>query len=94
MLSASHETNNDLNEYSSHLPILAYDQQQSFHISQPKSAANKRLKLSLASLIGQAILNAPGNKARLGTIYEWIALRYPDQYQLNHGGWQVRFVVV
>jgi hypothetical protein len=53
------------------------------------TAAGKRPKLSLASLIGQAILSAPEQKARLSTIYEWISERYPDYYRMNTGGWQV-----
>ena len=56
------------------------------------TAAGKRPKLSLASLIGQAILSSPGQKARLGTIYEWISTRYPDYYKMNCGGWQVRLI--
>lgn len=57
--------------------------------SQRKTVAGGRPKLSLASLIGQAILASDGVKARLSTIYEWIAKNYPEYYQLNHGGWQV-----
>jgi hypothetical protein len=53
------------------------------------TAAGKRPKLSLASLIGQAILSSPEQKARLSSIYEWIADRYPEYYQMNQGGWQV-----
>jgi hypothetical protein len=61
--------------------------------SQPEqqrpSGMGKRPKLSLASLIGQAILAHPENKARLSSIYEWIANEYPEYYKLNQGGWQV-----
>ncbi len=52
------------------------------------TAAGKRPKLSLASLIGQAILSTAERKARLGQIYEWVAERYPEYYTLNQGGWQ------
>eukprot|EP00158_Paraphelidium_tribonemae_P006285 Partr_v1_DN27761_c0_g1_i2_m66957 putative Forkhead transcription factor len=52
------------------------------------TAAGKRPKLSLASLIGQAILATQYHRARLSTIYEWISERYPDYYRLNCGGWQ------
>jgi hypothetical protein len=53
------------------------------------TAAGKRPKLSLASLIGQAILSSPNQKARLSNIYEYISNRYPDYYKMNNGGWQV-----
>jgi hypothetical protein len=53
--------------------------------------AKDRQKLSLASLIGQAILSQEGKKARLGTIYAWITENYPDHYRLQNPGWQVRF---
>lgn len=42
----------------------------------------KRPKLSLASLIGQAIMSQPGEKARLSTIYDWISNKYPEYYRL------------
>jgi hypothetical protein len=53
------------------------------------TAAGKRPKLSLASLIGQAILDTPETIARLSSIYEWISSRYPEYYTINSGGWQV-----
>lgn len=56
---------------------------------QRATAAGKRPKLSLASLIGQAITAQPEQKARLSSIYEWIATNYPEYYKLNQGGWQV-----
>ncbi len=58
------------------------------------TAAGKRPKLSLASLIGQAILAAENNRARLSTIYEWISERYPDYYKMNYGGWQVKQIAL
>ncbi|KAI3629646.1 hypothetical protein MIR68_011081 [Amoeboaphelidium protococcarum] len=51
-------------------------------------AVIKRPKLSLASLIGQAIMSQPGEKARLSTIYDWISNKYPEYYRLQTGGWQ------
>ena len=53
------------------------------------TAAGQRPKMSLASLIGQAIMASNQQKARLSTIYEWISERYPDYYRMNSGGWQV-----
>jgi hypothetical protein len=55
-----------------------------------QTAAGKRPRLSLASLIGQAILSSPEQKSRLQNIYDWIANRFPEYYQLNVGGWQVK----
>jgi hypothetical protein len=44
---------------------------------------------SYASLIGKAILESLEKRARLNTIYQWIATNFP-YYQLDQGGWQVR----
>ena len=49
----------------------------------------RRPKLSLASLIGQAILAQPEQRARLSAIYEYVTKEYPEYYKLNEGGWQV-----
>ena len=71
------------------LPSAVHDQDDGLR----STAAGKRPKLSLASLIGQAILSSPGQKARLSTVYMWISHRYPEYYKLNCGGWQVRWLV-
>lgn len=46
---------------------------------------------SYASLIGKAILDAEEKRARLNTIYNWIADNYP-YYKLEQGGWQAGFI--
>lgn len=43
---------------------------------------------SYATLIGKSIMDSEEKRARLSTIYAWIADNYP-YYKLDHGGWQV-----
>lgn len=56
--------------------------------SAPPSTSSKP-KLSLASLIGQAILAQPSQMARLSEIYQWISSHeeYGKYYKMGKGGW-------
>jgi hypothetical protein len=54
---------------------------------------------SYATLIGKAIMDTEEKRARLSTIYNWIAENYPcksiiiinKDYKIDQGGWQVYF---
>lgn len=50
---------------------------------------SKSQKPSMSSLLGRAIMAQPEQRARLSTIYNWIAEHFPEDYQLSVGGWQV-----
>ncbi|RIB29328.1 hypothetical protein C2G38_2027774 [Gigaspora rosea] len=54
--------------------------------SKPKDS-NKKPLYTYASLIGQAILQAPNRRLPLNEIYEWIMTTYPF-YKKENKGWQ------
>lgn len=73
-----------------HQQVLVPQEQPAVAKQRRQSAGNKPNRLSLASLIGQAIMAQEMRQARLSTIYQWIADTHPQLYRLSEGGWQVR----